>query len=238
MKKFVYAALALGGLTQAAAGCVITTGSNDAEMDIAWLISGEGGDGDGCATIGATGVEVITERVSTRQREVDIFDCSTGAVLLRRPLGSYDVWANALDSQNRILGQSLIVEVDLNIGGEIRELPELQFRNGQFEATWQITNETTNQAETCSEVGAGGVSVLSTLAGSGGTGFDDIFPCPANDDEGHMVTAPLPLGDYTISVSILESGTDAALGTSQPRDGSIVNHATIVNLGLFEFFFL
>jgi hypothetical protein len=236
MKNFVYAALALGGLTQVA-GCVITTGSNDAEMDIAWLISGEGGDGDGCATIGATGVQIVTERVANRRREVDIFNCNTGAVLLRRPLGSYDVWANAIDDQNRILGQSLFVEVNLNVGGEIRTLPELQFRNGQFEATWRITNQTTNEAETCSEVGAGGFSMLSTLANSGGTAFDDIFPCPANADEGHVVTAPLPLGDYTVSMSLLEDGTDRVIGQSQPRNSSIVNHASIVDLGLLEFFF-
>jgi hypothetical protein len=234
MKKLVIAALALGGLSQAA-GCVITTG-DDADVDIVWTVNGEFDDGDGCNTIGASGVEVVTRRVGG-STEIDRFDCGVGGFLITLPLGSYDVWANAIDSQNRILGQSLTVEVDLNRSGQLVELPELAFRNGQFEATWQITNEATNQTETCSEVGAGGVSILSTLAGSGGTGFDDIFDCPSGADEGNVVTAPLPLGDYTVSVSILEQGSDDALGVANPKDGSIVNHASIVDLGVFEFLF-
>ena len=237
MKRFVYvAALALGGLSHAA-GCVITTGS-DADIDILWTIDGEFDDGDGCATLGGNGVEVVTERVSTGARDIFIFDCSAGGVTLNLPLGDYDVWANAIDGQDRLLGQSLTVEVDLNRSGELVELPELAFRNGHFTATWRLTDNDSGSPVSCSEVGVGGVSVLTTLAGSGGTAFDDIFGCPASAEQGDITTGSLPLGDYSVDLSVLESGTDEPLSDAVIKDGTIPRHRAVEDLGIYEFFFL
>ena len=236
MNKFVYTALALGGLTHAA-GCVIVT-SDSGDLDVAWEIQGEYDYGDGCDQIEAPSVDVFVEDLSSGTVDVfGPFDCSSGGVLVENlSTGDYLVYADAVDSAGRIFGRSTAERATVR-GGSIVEAPILGFENGRFEGTWLITDADTNTAETCDWAGAGGVSILSTVAGSGGTGFDDIFSCPASADEGDVRTSPLPLGDYTISVSILEEGTDAALGISDPRNDSLDFHGHVNDLGVFEFLF-
>lgn len=66
---------------------------------------------------------------------------------------------------------------------------------GRFHATWSITAG--GAASTCDAHGADYVALTSTLAGTA-QGYDDLFDC--GDLAG--TTNPLPLGDYTIAVSI------------------------------------
>lgn len=234
MKTLVYASLALGVVGHA--GCVIVTDST-AEIEVVWTIDGEFEDGDGCATLGATGVEVVTEDLTTGDRDINIFDCSDGGATVSRPLGDYDVWTNAIDDEERILGNSPIdFDVSLNSSNELVALEEYAFQNGQFEAAWLLTDDASDEAVRCGDVGLGGISFLTTLAGSGGTGFDDVFECPVSDTEGVIRTDRLPLGDYTVDMSVLDSQSDEAR-QSITESATIDEHATIVNLGIFEFFF-
>jgi hypothetical protein len=69
---------------------------------------------------------------------------------------------------------------------------------GVFQTTWTLTQG--GAAVACGDVGAASVSFLSTAATTN-MGYDDVFTC--TDMAGN--TAPLPLDDYQISVSILDA---------------------------------
>jgi hypothetical protein len=235
-----------------AMGCVIVSSSDDGsngngngngdargQFDVIWKVSGLDASGDGCTELpGADSVEVVSQPLSGGSAYTDIYNCEAGGgITALLPLGNYEVWANVRDEDNRLLAQSQVLSASLTSDGQLIQLAELGFLNAQFEATWALTEDITEQALTCDEVVAGGISFVSTLAGSGGTAFDDIFPCPADATEGDVETAALPLGDYTISVSLLEEETDEVLGQAEPKDGTLENHASVEDLGVFDFRF-
>jgi hypothetical protein len=238
-----------------AMGCVIVSSSDDTgtngngngngngdargQFDVIWKVSGLDASGDGCTELpGADSVEVVSQPLSGGTAYTDIYNCEAGGgITALLPLGNYEVWANVRDQENRLLAQSQVLSASLTSDGQLIQLAELGFLNAQFEATWALTEDITEQALTCDEVVAGGISFVSTLAGSGGTAFDDIFPCPADATEGDVETAALPLGDYTISVSLLEEETDEVLGQAEPKEGTLETHHTEVDLGVFDFRF-
>ncbi len=102
--------------------------------------------------------------------------------------------------------------------------------DGRFAMTWTLEAGVGNEI-TCTEAGAGGVASLATLAGTQ-TGVEDIFTC----ENAGGTTGILPLGDYTVVVSILDND-DAAIGTSMPRSESLVDPGVDVDLGNFLFDF-
>jgi hypothetical protein len=101
--------------------------------------------------------------------------------------------------------------------------------DGRFFLTWSLVDAV--GPLDCAEVGADRVSVLSTRVGTA-SGIEDIFAC--EDLEG--TTDPLPSGTYTVSVSLLEAVTDAALGVSEPRNHNIFD-GEITDLREFVFDF-
>ncbi len=238
MKNFVYPALALGGLSFAAS-CVIVT--DRPEIDVLWNVSGSSSDpaiADGCETLGASGVEVVTRRQSTGAIEIDVFDCSVGNVVIERRTGDYDLWVNAIDGEDRLMGGSIEEPVYLDTSSTYFEVPELGFQNGEFVAGWELYDDNDGQPRSCSEVGVGGLSILTTLAGDGGTAFDDIFDCPSNATYGDVYTDPLALGDYSVDVTVLDSADDSALGEPEIKQGTLSSHRQREDLGIYEFYFL
>jgi hypothetical protein len=84
---------------------------------------------------------------------------------------------------------------------------------GAFRTSWSITQ--TGAATTCAAVGAEKVAFLSTKVGTT-MGFDDQFPCAdlAGD------TGPLAIGNYTISVDVLDAaGTPLNPTPANLQDG-------------------
>lgn len=122
MKKFMVAALAVGGLFTAG-GCSV----NEAEIDVLWVVSGETAEGFGCADFGATGVEVVTERIPSGSVEIDIYDCSRGGALVPRSPGDYDIWLYAIDDFENILAESVVDSVFLESSGDVVLLDEFAF---------------------------------------------------------------------------------------------------------------
>ena len=248
--SYVVAALAISP----AMGCIITSGGDGANgngngtgdehfrghFDVAWKVDGlDENTGDGCLELpGAATVDVISRPVGGSAFEDINYDCSAGGgVTALLPLGDYDVWANVRDDEGRLLAQSQVVVASIDYDGHLNVIQEeLGFLNGEFEATWLLTERYTDDPLTCDEVDAGGFSLLTTLAGPAGTGFDDIFDCPESDSGGDVETDPLPLGDYTVSVALLEDDTDEVLGQTE-KQGSLIEHALVVDLGVFEFDF-
>lgn len=223
MKKLVLAALFIGGLSQAA-GCIITTEEDDTgHFDLTWSLVPD------CGIASTASVHSLH---SNGQEFIDVYDCIDGGGLTAPlPFGNYTVWVDFLDASNNTIAQSFSQTATIDLGGEhvalsFTSIPRDQ---GFFAATWTINDGTNDLA--CADVGAGGVSILSTLVGSGGTGFDDIFDCSA----GTGTTAGLDIGDYVVVVSLLETGTDANLGSSMPRNASLLWGNQLEDLGNFEF---
>ena len=106
---------------------------------------------------------------------------------------------------------------------------------GRFSLTWSLTAGVGGADISCSDAGATGVSSIATLAGTT-SGFDDIFTC----GDGQGTTGILPLGDYTVVVSVLgldDNGDEIALGTSLPRSESLIDPGVTEDLGDFTFAF-
>ena len=237
MKKLVFVALMLGAISQAA-GCIITSDDDDdsaAQFDVRWtLTSGASDAAIDCASAGVATIKV-TSRGASVGDFVDLFNCGDGynsTALL--PLDDYTVWIDALDSADGLVAQSNSQLSMLDVDQELVTLNfDFPVDGGFFALTWALLDDATNAALTCAEVVAGGVEVISTPVGGGGTGLSDIFDCTA----GEGVTDKLPIDTYTVVIELLESGTDLSLGTSIPREESIDYGNHLVDLGNFDFAF-
>ena len=100
---------------------------------------------------------------------------------------------------------------------------------GRFAATWTL--ESGGAAISCADVDSGGVEILSTLSGTT-QGVSDTFSC----ENMAGTTGILPLGGYTVIVSVLDQN-DAALGSSMPRNASLTDPGVDEDLGNFVFDF-
>jgi hypothetical protein len=86
---------------------------------------------------------------------------------------------------------------------------------GVFRTTWTLTQN--GSTVSCGDVGADGVSFLSTAA-STNMGYDDVFNCTALAGN----TSPLPLDDYQISVSVLDAQDNVLGQTPNPLQASFL----------------
>jgi hypothetical protein len=103
---------------------------------------------------------------------------------------------------------------DGDLVGDACDAPP-QVTSGVFHATWQLTRG--NAATTCGAEGAAGVSFLFTGPSPSTGGTDEIFSCA--DLMGN--TAPFSVGDYTLSVSLLDA-QDKVLGQSIPIENIVM----------------
>ncbi len=154
------------------------------------------------------------------------------------PPGTYDVWLEVVNddvSPEVILARSPVkTEVSIELDEHIELEFDISIDSGVLGLTWSFVDELTDEVLSCSDVGAqspdGGVSVLSTLVDSGGTGFDDIFTC----EDGQGSTDLLPLGDYTVVTSLLDQSM-GSIGESLPRNISLEFGGQFEDLGDFNF---
>ncbi len=224
--KLVYAALVAAGVSQAA-GCVFTS-VEEGQLDVSWNLES----GDTCP--GGT-AEVNIEEVGGGRTYVELFDCVDGRGRTG-PIreGRYTVYVNLIDDSGAALyAQSFSADVSITRDGELVPVSfDINVDEAFFALTWSLV-DTGGSELSCAEAGAGGVSVLSTLVGPAGSGFDDVFDCEAREG----VTSPLPLGDYEVVTSVLETGSDAVLGQSQTRAAALDFGNQLNDLGNFEFVF-
>jgi hypothetical protein len=230
MNKLVFAALLLGGLTQAT-GCIIVSDDDDETgyFNVSWNLT-EGANDTTASTCPGDTVEVVSERVGGTQF-VDLYDCVDGSgETAALPLGDYNVWVNVKQGDT-LMAQSFLGTASIDLDGETVPIGfDIAIDGGYFGLTWSMTDDLADL--TCGDVGAGGVSVLSTLIGPN-TGIDDIFDCT----DGSATTPKLDLGDYTIVVSLLDAVDDSVLGASMPRETSLDYGNELNDLGNFEFVF-
>ena len=231
MNKLVFAALLLGGLAQAT-GCIISSDDNNetAYFDVSWNLT-EGPNDTTATTCPGDTVEVVSQRVGGTEY-IDLYDCVDGSgVTAALPLGDYSVWVNVRQNET-LMAQSFLGTSRLDLDGETVLIGfDIAIDGGFFGLTWSMTDDVSDL--TCSEVGAGGVSVLSTLVGPN-TATDDIFDCT----DASAVTAKLPFGEYVIVVALLDEVDDSVLGDSDPRQDLFLTYGNELNdLGNFEFVF-
>jgi hypothetical protein len=239
MKKLVFAALMLGGLAQTT-GCIITSDDDDddvintAQFDVTWnLTEGASEAAAACADWGITTIQVVSAP-TVGSEYIDLYDCIDGYnATAPLPLGDYTVWVNALDSSDYMVAQSNSQAATLDLGGELVPLTfDFPVDGGYFALTWNLVDMSDNPL-TCTEVGSGGVGVLSTIVGTADA-YDDLFNC----EDGEGVTAKVDIADYTVVVDILDTAEPpGSLGMSEPRTVSIEYGNELNDLGNFEFVF-
>jgi len=202
-------ALALGAMSQAA-GCIFVTDDDDdtGTIDVGWVLA-DGGCGDAdTATINA-----LLDGDSTPYK--DIYNCTDGSGLTQDlPLGSYLVWVDMTNgSGGALVAQSESVEIDIDTAGQLAIADfAINMSNGYFDVGWSFSG-----GDTCASfAGEDGVSVLSTEVGNPAGAYDDVFDC----EDTFGVTAEIPVGDYTVSVAII-NGNGAALGEAPDETVSI-----------------
>ena len=245
MKNLTFmAALLLGGMLQTA-GCIIVDDDDDngggggnpadagidelgtAAMSVSWTLD------PGCPE-DTSAAEVIAQNRSTDEVFVDIYNCiDGGGQTAQLPLGSYDVWVEITnDAGDALFAQSNAVDVSLDTDGAVETvtIPSFLVNDGFFGLTWSLV-DAGGAALTCAEVFSGGVDIIATNA-STSEALVDVFNC----EDGAGVTSPVPVASYTIVVDVLDK-SDAALGTSVPRDEDIEFGNQLVDLGNFDFTF-
>jgi hypothetical protein len=232
MKKLVLASLLCGTLAQGGTGCTTTSDPEPGYFNVEWTLT-EGADDtpiQGCAE-GVT-AEVVAENIDTGEQLIDRFDCvNGGGITAAIPAGDYDVWVNVYNgtdvSSSDLIAQSGSQRTAI-IDGETVPLT-LSFPAGaSFELSWTITDDVGPNAQ-CGDVTADGVSVLSTLVGTD-TAFDDVFNCTAMS----AVTPQMLLGDYVVSVSLLNG--EQSLNEVSTADAVTLQFGNqLVDLGIFDF---
>jgi hypothetical protein len=234
MRKLVFVALlSLGAMH--ATGCIFVSDDDDdggggaGFFDVGWTLD------PGCPA-GATTAQVVSQRVNSAGDPIgsaieDLFDCEDGSgITAPLPLGDYDVSVNITDeSTNDLFAQSDIAEVLLDLGGETVQVDfDILTDDAFFSLGWLINGEVPD-ATNCADALADGVSVIATLSGTT-TATDDVFECEAGED----VTDPIPLGDYTISVSLINAAEEA-IDVIDAFEESLEVGNEIVDLGEFDF---
>lgn len=184
----------------------------------------------GCNEIGAVTARLIAINL-TGETFVDLFDCEAGAGITDPlPVGKYAVRVELLDIGGALLAASSTRAVELQRRGS---LVPVDFRfpvdGGFYAATWTMVSPRGRTYLACEEVGAERVSVLATNADTG-EGYDFLFAC----DSGAGFTGKLPLGTYTVVVSLLEPGGEVVASAS-PVQARIAWGNELVDLGNFEF---
>jgi len=228
MKKLVIPALLLAALQ--ATGCIFVSDDDGdtATINVSWeLFSGSAAVE---CPVGATTI-AVNAQLGSGTPYVDLFDCSGAGSGFADdlPLGTYQVWVDVTDSTGSALyAQSEAAEITLDSPGEFAQAAfDIDVDNGFWDVSWNIIGVNGNG---CAAVNQNGVGVLSTLAGTT-TGRDDKFNCVDGEDPNFVTTPPIPIGDYTVILSLLEPGTDASLGDSLAITPSIDYGNQFVDLG-------
>ncbi|WP_428264403.1 hypothetical protein [Haliangium sp.] len=223
-------------ITLLSAGCVVTAADEDSRVQVSWgLVSGDANSPVGCPPY-VTTVAVVSEPVDDGDGQLgdgdevyDLFDCRDGAgsIDVLAP-GQYDIWVDLLDQDGYLVAQSGYQRLDLDIGDERALGFDISLDRGSFGLTWSLTDG--ERALGCREVKAERVWVASTLLGSDGTSYDDMFTCV----DGQAVTPGLPLGDYRVSVNLLDQQGEPMQAPVILEDSLEIGN-DFKDLGHFEF---
>jgi cysteine-rich repeat protein len=160
---------------------------------------------------------------------VDMFSCSamTGTIapVFEGRYRTFLAVTNANGTQTYATTESRIVDLratNMDYTAAIFE------DGGYFKLAWNLVGAMTYTALTCQSTPIAGISLLSTDVASPTTFFDDVFMC----QDGEGLTAALPEGTYTVSVSAID-GDDAAVGTAPALTNRVIQAPNkVTDLGM------
>jgi hypothetical protein len=208
----------------------------DGNLHVTWnLVAGDDNALAACPP-GAVTAAVVAEPVGDGDELLgdgdeiyDLFDCAGGSGRTGSlPSGRYVIWVDIYDRTGVLVAQSGAQDVVLDAGEQRALVYEISLDRGSFGLTWSISDGV--RATTCAAVNAGEVQVASTLAGPGGTTYDDFFSCA----DGTAVTPGLPLGDYRVGVTLVD-GARVSLHQPLVIEKSLDFGNAFVDLGNVEF---
>ncbi len=229
---------ALAGLVAllVASGCVVTSETRDSQLEVSWtLVSGDDNRPTACGA-GVATVALVSEPLDDGDallgdgdETYDLFDCANGfGVTGRLAPGNYDIWIDVLDPSGALVAQSGYQTISLGFDESLDVGFDVSLDRGSFGLTWSLTDGL--GVLSCSQVNGQELLVASTLVGPDSTGYDDYFSCV----DGQAVTPGLPLGDYDISLVLLD-GVGAAMHAPVEIQESLDIGNDFKDLGNFEF---
>jgi hypothetical protein len=211
-----------------ATGCIFVSDDDPGDDDVpdetgtveaTWNLLDDGA-AAGCPGPDAT---IVVQPAGGGTPYEDIYDCADGVgTAADIPVGNYTVWVDIHDGAT-LLAQSEAVDVSVDANDLIEAVFDIDVANGFFDISWTIAGSSCQASD-------GGVSVLSTIAQTT-TAFDDVFDCEDGEDPAIATTAALPIADYVIAVSLLDSN-DLAIGDAPEIQESITYGNEFFDLGV------
>jgi hypothetical protein len=203
--------------------------TSPARVDVTWHIVSNEAPAD--CPAGATTATIYAQRLGDAEPFADIYDCSAGAgSATDLPAGDYTIWIELTDDGGATLyAESESATLNLSPG----ETPAADFvidgTHGAFDVSWQL-HTAGGAATTCAAVTNDGVSILQTN-NTTTEGTDDLWDCTAGEAPSVVTDEWLPIGDYTIAVSLLDA-TQASIGDAPTQLATIEYGNQFVDLGV------
>ena len=219
MKKLVLTALALAGLAQAGTGCIIVSDDDGGDagilVQVSWLCPPD-----------ADGIDIAAlPDGSDLTLDPDTFDCADPGADILYDAGGYEILATPFNGA----GDDFVTLVSDRISGIDGDAIPVDFEfpdaDAYFQVEWTINGY--DPATECANVGADGAAIDATLSGP-----DTLYSTEFYCEDGVGVSDPMPLGNYTIDLSVTDGGgaisepdpfTDTLDFGSQLRDLGVVD---------------
>jgi hypothetical protein len=219
MKKLVLSSL-MTLLVSQAAGCIITSGEEDATILAQWSLKQQASNQIITCPPNITTAAVYSQEVDTSYRPIgqpiiDLYDCNdnSGRTAALAP-SVYQVWVELTsEGGGTVHARSLSAFVDV-IDEDKTFTTTLLNDGGYFQLDWSLVNSNTNAPMSCAEAAATGVGVISTLVSNQSTFKDDKFTC----EDGTGITGGLLGGTYTVAVDAFDAG-----GSISPAPVNLTN---------------
>jgi hypothetical protein len=214
MKNIVLGTLIAAAASQAA-GCVISS-DDSATVRATWaVVSLPGNTEVGCPP-GTTTASLYSQEsdadgtvIPGGEMYIDKFNCEDGAGTSAPMVPSiYRSWVQLEDDSGASV-YAKTIEVLLDVRSQDKQLDtQILANGGYFELSWDLVGKVSGNPLSCGQAGADGVENLATDVNSPSNAKSDIFNCA----DGFGITAGIPEGTYTISVSALQG--QAAVGVA------------------------
>jgi hypothetical protein len=202
-----------------------------ATVNATWSIVNDGS--VAACPVGATTAAILALREGDTTPYIDAYDCETGAgAAADLPAGTYDIWIDVTDTTGATLyAESEAVTITLADDATVSADFIIDAYNGFWDVSWTLHNAG-GSATTCAAVTNDGVSILSTNS-STNDALDSIWNCTDGEAPGFVTNDPVPVGDYVVSVSLLNAAQDA-IGAAPDIVTSIEHGNQFVDLGVLD----
>jgi hypothetical protein len=175
-----------------------------------------------CPTDAVT-LNVFTQPTGATGAFMDPFDCAAGGTVIVDP-GTYDLRVEATTAEEDVLfGAPAAMGNEV---GDLDDVPlvfEFPAGKGFFWLGWTL--EMDGSPVACDDVGAASIEVEATLT-SAGTSSTDVLPCLY----GGWQTRALDIGEYDITVTLLDGDGGALGSTAEPIAAELAADSELVAL--------